>query len=118
MFWHGYMPKVWCLQWRMSPTCLTRIRWDKLRDRHHHITLAKQLLVGCLWLQVGARVEQEDAYPGWQPDPGSAVLQLTREVLAELTGAPPKVGAIHAGLECGILGAKVRSPVWCCVSAP
>ncbi|KAK9826187.1 hypothetical protein WJX81_005747 [Elliptochloris bilobata] len=56
---------------------------------------------------VGARLEQEDAYPGWQPDPSSAVLQLTREVLHEITGAPPKVGAIHAGLECGILGAKV-----------
>ena len=27
-------------------------------------------------------------------------------------GPPPKVGAIHAGLECGILGAKVRSPAW------
>ena len=57
-------------------------------------------------------MEQEDAYPGWQPDPSSAVLQLTREVLEELTGAPPKVGAIHAGLECGILGAKVRSLIW------
>jgi len=42
-------------------------------------------------LQVGARLEQEAAYPGWNPDPSSAVLQLTREVLEELTGQPPKV---------------------------
>ena len=48
------------------------------------------------WLvraQTGARLEQDTAYPGWQPDTGSAVLQLTRDVLEQLTGRPPKVRA-------------------------
>ncbi len=43
--------------------------------------------------QTVARLEQDTAYPGWQPDTGSAVLQLTREVLEQLTGHPPKVRA-------------------------
>ncbi|EIE18888.1 aminoacyl-histidine dipeptidase [Coccomyxa subellipsoidea C-169] len=56
---------------------------------------------------VGASVEQDTAYPGWAPNPGSAVVGLAKEVLEEVTGHTVKVGAIHAGLECGIIGEKV-----------
>lgn len=53
----------------------------------------------------GAEAEEEDAYPGWEPDVGSRLLGVVKEVYAEHLGEP-EVGAIHAGLECGIIGEK------------
>jgi di/tripeptidase len=42
-------------------------------------------------VQVGASVEQDTAYPGWAPNPGSAVVGLAKEVLEEVTGHTVKV---------------------------
>ncbi len=42
-------------------------------------------------MQVGATVEQDTAYPGWAPNPGSAVVKLAQEVLTEVTGHEAKV---------------------------
>jgi dipeptidase D len=53
----------------------------------------------------GAEAEEEDAYPGWEPDVGSRLLGVVKEVYAEHLGEP-EVGAVHAGLECGIIGEK------------
>lgn len=48
----------------------------------------------------------EGGYPGWQPDPSSPILKTAKTVYTNLFGKEPHVKAIHAGLECGILGAK------------
>lgn len=58
------------------------------------------------------RVEFTPAYPGWQPNPASKVLEMTKAALgaqlrAEGVHEPPHVLAIHAGLECGLIGEKV-----------
>jgi dipeptidase D len=53
----------------------------------------------------GASVDEGEAYPGWQPDVDSKLLALVREVYAERI-SEPEVGAVHAGLECGIIGEK------------
>ena len=37
----------------------------------------------------------------------SKVLQVVRDVYAEIWGEAPEVTAVHAGLECGLLGEKV-----------
>ena len=50
----------------------------------------------------GAEVEHSDGYPGWTPDPSSALLGWTVESYKRLFGTEPKVRAIHAGLECGL----------------
>ena len=50
----------------------------------------------------GATVEHSDGYPGWTPDPSSALLATTVAAYKELFAAEPKVRAIHAGLECGL----------------
>ncbi|KAL3141936.1 hypothetical protein ABBQ32_004586 [Trebouxia sp. C0010 RCD-2024] len=55
----------------------------------------------------GATVAQDKAYPGWAPNPASPVLQVTKDAFRQLLGKEPKVAAIHAGLECGIIGEKV-----------
>ncbi len=44
-------------------------------------------------------------YPGWQPDMHSAILAISKDVFQQLDGGKePEVTAIHAGLECGLLG--------------
>ncbi len=52
------------------------------------------------------RAEVDAAYPGWTPNPSSPLLALCQDVYARLYGAPAKTQVIHAGLECGIIGAK------------
>ena len=54
----------------------------------------------------GAKTEEEEAYPGWQPNPESKILKLLEDVHLELFGVMPKRLAYHAGLECGIIGEK------------
>ncbi|KAK9794340.1 hypothetical protein WJX73_005452 [Symbiochloris irregularis] len=55
----------------------------------------------------GASIALDKAYPGWKPCTTSKVLDLTKSVIGAITGQQPKVGAIHAGLECGIIGEKI-----------
>jgi dipeptidase D len=45
-------------------------------------------------------------YPGWKPEPGSDLVKLVNGVHQEVFGAEMKIVAIHAGLECGIIGEK------------
>jgi len=54
----------------------------------------------------GADAETSDGYPGWKPNMESNILKIARETYKDLTGKKPEVKAIHAGLECGIIGEK------------
>lgn len=54
----------------------------------------------------GAQVTNHDAYSGWRPDPGSAILGLVKNTYKDLYGVDPGVAAIHAGLETSVVGAK------------
>jgi dipeptidase D len=51
----------------------------------------------------GGEVHEEESYPGWKPNPDSAVVKKTLDVYEELFGKRPPLKAIHAGLECGLL---------------
>ncbi|MFP4526158.1 MAG: aminoacyl-histidine dipeptidase [Bacteroidales bacterium] len=51
----------------------------------------------------GAEVLHEGAYPGWKPNPDSPILKTMENVYKDNFGKEPKVTAIHAGLECGII---------------
>lgn len=55
---------------------------------------------------MGCTVEHTGAYPGWKPNPDSPILGLMEKTYERLFGEKPKVFAIHAGLECGILGER------------
>jgi len=55
----------------------------------------------------GASVKAGDGYPAWTPNMDSPVLKLARETYRSLFGKDPEVKAIHAGLECGIIGEKM-----------
>ena len=68
---------------------------QNLRDRIHAMTKL-----------AGGEVEEEEPYPGWQPDLDSQLLKLSKKLYKEKYGEDPVVEAIHAGLECGIIGEK------------
>lgn len=55
----------------------------------------------------GATVATANRYPGWEPNPDSPTLAICRRVYTDLFGEEPKVAAIHAGLECGVIGDRV-----------
>jgi dipeptidase D len=55
----------------------------------------------------GAKVEHTDAYPGWKPNLDSPILAVAQSAFRTLFGKDPEVKAIHAGLECGIIGEQI-----------
>ena len=54
----------------------------------------------------GAKTTEDEPYPGWKPNLDSRILALAKKVFREMYRKEPKVEAIHAGLECGIIGEK------------
>jgi dipeptidase D len=54
----------------------------------------------------GASVEHNDPYPGWKPNLKSEVLSRARRVHVEQLEREPELKAVHAGLECGVIGEK------------
>ena len=54
----------------------------------------------------GAEVLFSGEYPGWKPNLSSEILNISKEVYKRLFEKEPEVKAVHAGLECGILGDK------------
>jgi dipeptidase D len=51
-------------------------------------------------------VEHSGAYPGWKPEPASDIVRLCQAVHQEILGKVPELVAMHAGLECGVIGEK------------
>lgn len=57
----------------------------------------------------GMKVEFGGAYSGWQPNVNSPILQAMKLSYKEQFGVEPAVKVIHAGLECGIIGATYKN---------
>jgi len=51
---------------------------------------------------LGGTAKAEGGYPAWEYKEDSPLRHVMAEVYEELYGRPPKVAAIHAGLECGV----------------
>jgi dipeptidase D len=62
-------------------------------------------MVESVFTLAGAKVEFSGGYSGWNPNPSSPILKTMKEVYIKDFGKEPKVQVIHAGLECGIIGA-------------
>jgi dipeptidase D len=52
----------------------------------------------------GASVELAGGYPGWKPNPDSPILKTMSTLYQKKYGKVPEIKAIHAGLECGLIG--------------
>jgi dipeptidase D len=53
---------------------------------------------------VGARCELTGSYDGWNPNMSSPILKTMSAGYERLFGERPEITAVHAGLECGIIG--------------
>ncbi|PID88532.1 MAG: hypothetical protein CSB03_00880 [Bacteroidia bacterium] len=62
----------------------------------------------------GAKCKFDGAYPGWKPNPKSEILDTMQKIYKDKWGKIPEIKAIHAGLECGLLGAVY--PNWDMIS--
>ncbi len=63
-------------------------------------------MVATVFRMVGFDVEHSGSYPGWKPEPASEIVQKLQAVHEQLFGKPAKLIAMHAGLECGVIGEK------------
>ncbi len=54
----------------------------------------------------GAKVESGNGYPSWQPNWESNLLKKCQKAYFKEFNKEAKINVIHAGLECGIIGAK------------
>ena len=59
-------------------------------------------MVQAVFELAGARVTQSAGYPGWTPNPDSAIVRTAADSYHRLFGKDPAVRSIHAGLECGL----------------
>jgi dipeptidase D len=54
----------------------------------------------------GFDTEQNTGYPGWKPDPNSDIVKVVQRAHKKVFGQEGKLIAMHAGLECGVIGEK------------
>ncbi|KOH43436.1 aminoacyl-histidine dipeptidase [Sunxiuqinia dokdonensis] len=87
--------------------CLMRSSVDSAKE-----SLAKR--IDAVFGLAGATVKFTGAYPGWQPNMASPILKTMQSVYQQKYGKVPEIKAIHAGLECGILGGTY--PHWDMIS--
>jgi dipeptidase D len=55
----------------------------------------------------GAKPEIVRSYPPWSPDLGSHLLATARATFERLFGSAPRLGVVHGGLECAVIGEKL-----------
>lgn len=63
-------------------------------------------MVTSVFKLAGGRTKTTDGYPGWTPNPNSEIVDLSVKHYKKLFKTEPEVLAIHAGLECGLIGDK------------
>lgn len=75
-----------------------------------NVTREKQSLVFKLqsfFEYLGGQIYLHSDYPSWEYIPESRLRKIMTDTFTEIYGYAPTVTAIHAGLECGILSAKI-----------
>jgi dipeptidase D len=55
-----------------------------------------------------AEIDVRRSYPPWEPQLESALLRTATDTFARLFGAEPRLAVVHGGLECAVLGQKLK----------
>lgn len=77
-----------------------------VRSLRDSCSLALADEIASLWALGGTAAVKDGYYPGWAPNPASVLLKICQAVYKRDFAADSSVQVIHAGLECGIIGAK------------
>jgi len=88
---------VKCLEGKFEAYNLTRSSVDSAKE-------ATAWKIAAVFHLINAEVKLEGAYPGWKPNINSPILKTMSQVYNEIYGRIPEIKAIHAGLECGLIG--------------
>jgi dipeptidase D len=67
---------------------------------------ATRLVLKAVAELAGAKINAKNGYPGWTPDLQSPLLASLKQLYRRKFGTDAAVVAVHAGLECGIIGKK------------
>mgnify|MGYP000849562306 CR=1 FL=1 len=95
----------------------TNLAAVKTRENHIEITTSQRSsvesakfdtanMVASVFTLAGGEAVHGEGYPGWTPNPQSEILEIAKAQYEKLFSNSPKVLAIHAGLECGLIGEK------------
>jgi dipeptidase D len=88
---------VRCTGGKFEANNLTRSSVDSSKE-------ATAWKIAAVFHLIGAEVNLSGSYPGWKPNMQSPILKTMSSVYKEKYGKVPDIKAIHAGLECGLLG--------------
>ncbi len=107
-----FIPEVPAIVETSSNLAIVEIKdgkaWFKVLIRSSRDSM-RECLVESLesaFAMAGMKVETDGDYPAWQPNPQSEIVELMKNVYRDLFGVENKVQVVHAGLECGVIGAK------------
>lgn len=98
---------VKCINGEYTVNCLVRSSVDSAKE-------GVMYKIGTIFDLIGADVSFDGAYPGWKPNMDSPILKTMIKTYEGLYGRTPEIKAIHAGLECGLLGSVY--PNWDMIS--
>ncbi len=88
---------VKCKDGRFEAYNLTRSSVDTAKE-------ATAWKIAAVFHLINADVKLEGGYPGWKPNINSPILKTMSKVYNDMYGRIPEIKAIHAGLECGLIG--------------
>jgi len=88
---------VRCSNGRFTVNNLTRSSVDSAKE-------ATAWKIAAIFHLIGAKVKLSGSYPGWKPNMKSPILSTMQNVYNKMYGKVPEIKAIHAGLECGLIG--------------
>lgn len=88
---------VKCIGGKFEAHNLTRSSVDSAKE-------ATAWKIAAVFHLIDAEVTLKGSYPGWKPNMESSILNTMSKVYKDMYGKTPEIKAIHAGLECGILG--------------
>jgi dipeptidase D len=88
---------VKCIEGKFEAYNLTRSSVDSAKE-------ATAWKIAAVFQLIGAKVTMTGTYPGWKPNMQSPILKTMSNVYKDMYGNIPEIKAIHAGLECGLIG--------------
>ncbi len=88
---------VRCMNGKFEAHNLTRSSVDSAKE-------SAAWKIAAVFHLIDAKVTLSGSYPGWKPNMESPILKTMSGVYKKMYGKTPEIKAIHAGLECGLLG--------------